>query len=328
MATSALQKEIERYVGETLHTPVRLTAMENVRHLPIYLTSDYQFYDVQLGNRKLVFMVRKDDAGTPAEIGKHLSQAQSKLFISVVFVTESLTAKNRSRLIKDAIPFVVPGNQLYIPELAIDLREHFRAQKVKAGEALTPVAQAVLFRHLLGIRKRDIITSDIAASLNYTSMSIGRAIDVLTDLGLASSEKVGRERHIQFELEGKVLFEHAKPLLRSPVRSLRYLKGVERFDNFRLAGESALARLTTLNPPGVKHYATTLLNWNEMQETGNVEEAGQDEADAVLEIWSYDPASLSKKMTVDPLSLYAQFMGHPDERIAMATEELLGTMNW
>ncbi|HTN41236.1 MAG TPA: hypothetical protein VLZ84_08810 [Asticcacaulis sp.] len=328
MAKSVLQKEIERYVGETLHTPVRLSAMENVRQLPIYLTADYRFFDVLLGNRKLVFMVRKDDAGTPAEIGKHLSQAQSKLFVPVVFVAESLTAKNRSRLIKGAIPFVVPGNQLYIPELALDLREHFRAKKVRAGEGLTPVAQAVLFRHLLGIRTRDVTASDIAGNLNYTPMSVGRAIDVLTDLGLATSDKVGRERHIHFELEGEALFERAKPLLRSPVRSLRYLTGAERFPNFRLAGESALARLTPLNPPGVKHYAASLAYWNNIQETEDVEEVDPEEAEAILEIWSYDPAPLARKMTVDPLSLYAQFMNHPDERIAMATDELLGTLNW
>jgi len=328
VAKSALQKEIESYVGETLHTPVRLTAMENVRQLPIYLTAEYKFYDVLVGNRRLAFMVRKDAAGTPAEIGKHLSQAQSKLLVPVVFVTESLTAKNRSRLIKDAIPFVVPGNQLYIPELAMDLREHFRAQKIKAGEALTPVAQAVLFRHLLGIRKREVTASDIAGNLNYTPMSIGRAIDVLTDLGLATSNKVGRERHIHFELEGKALFERAKPSLRSPVRSLRYLTGAERFPNFRLAGESALAKLTPLNPPEVKHFAASLAYWNEIQETEDVEEVDPDEAEAILEIWSYDPAPLARKMTVDPLSLYAQFMDHPDERIAMATDKLLGTLNW
>ncbi len=328
MAKSALQKEIERYVGETLHTPVRLAAMDNVRQLPIYLTTDYQFYDVQLGKRKLVFMVRKDDAGTPAEIGKHLSLAQSKLFMSVVFVTESLTPKNRSRLIKDAIPFVVPGNQLYIPELAIDLREYFRAQKVKAGEALTPAAQAVLFRHLLRIRKRDVTASDIAENLNYTPMSIGRAIDVLTDLGLATSDKVGRERHIHFEFEGEALFERAKPFLRSPVRSLRYLIGAERFPNFRLAGETALSRLTTLNPPSLKHYAASLAYWNEIQDTEDVEEVDPEEADSILEIWSYDPAPLARNATVDLLSLYVQFMDHPDERIAMAANEVLGKVNW
>lgn len=328
MTKSALQKDIERYVGETLHTPVHLAAKEKLPQLPIYLTSDYQFYDMQLGNRKLVLMVRRDDAGTPAEIAKHLNQAQSKLFVPVIFVTESLTAKNRSRLIKDAIAFIVPGNQLYMPELAIDLREHFRAQKVKAGEILTPAAQALLFRHLLRIRKQDVTASNIAEDLNYTPMSIGRAIDVLTDLGLATSDKVGRERHIHFKLEGKALFERAKPFLRSPVRSLRYLTGAERIPKFKIAGETALSSLTALSPPRVKHYAASLSYWNEIQDTKDVDEVAPEDADGILEIWSYDPAPLTTNATVDLLSLYARFMDHPNERIAMAASEMLGKVNW
>ena len=328
MTKSPFILELEGYVGETLHTPIRMTALANPGQLPVYLTSDYSLFDVQLGNRQLVFMVRKDDAGTPAEIAKHVSQVRSKLLTTTIFVTESLTAKNRSRLIKDGIPFIVPGNQLYIPELAMDLREHFRAQKVKAGEALTPVAQAVLFHHLLGIRKRAVKASDIAASLNYTPMSIGRAFDVLADLELASSEKIGRERHIRFEMEGRELFERAKSMLRSPVRSLRYLTGKQRWEGFKLAGESALAKLTSLSQPLINHYATTLENWNTVQEAEEIEEVDPEEADTILEIWSYDPAPLTDKWPVDPLSLYAQFWDHPDERVAMAAESALKEVIW
>jgi DNA-binding transcriptional ArsR family regulator len=328
MAKSALQKEIEHYVRETLHTSMRMSPLANARQLPVYLTADYQFFDVQLGGHHLVLMVRKDDASTPGEIGKHVAFVRSRLFATTVFVTESLTAKNRSRLIKDGIPFVVPGNQLYIPDLALDLREHFRAQKVKAGEALTPVAQAVLFHHLLGIRKREAIASDIAATLNYTPMSVGRAFDILTDLGLATSDKVGRERHIRFALTGTDLFERAKPMLRSPVRSLRYLTGKQRWEGFKLAGETALGRLTSLSPPAINHYATTLANWTLIKDEEEIEEVDPEEADTVLEIWSYDPVPLTDKWTVDALSLYAQFWDHPDERVAMAAEDLLGTLKW
>ena len=51
-------------------------------------------------------------------------------------------------------------------------------------------------------------------------------------------------------------------------------------------------------------------------------------ADALLEVWRYDPRSLGDDRIVDPLSLYAQFWDHPDERIAIAADELLQDVLW
>ena len=46
----------------------------------------------------------------------------------------------------------MPGNQLYMPDLAIDLREHFRARRRRRADILSPAAQAVLFHRLSHVR--------------------------------------------------------------------------------------------------------------------------------------------------------------------------------
>jgi hypothetical protein len=56
-----------------------------------------------------------------------------------------------------------------------------------------------------------------------------------------------------------------------------------------------------------------------------VDEYGENDA---IETWSYDPAGLSDKPVVDPLSLYTQFWDHRDERISMAAETLLEKLKW
>ena len=43
----------------------------------------------------------------------------------VVYVTEALASYERRHLIAKKVPFIVPGNQLYLPELGIDLRVPF-----------------------------------------------------------------------------------------------------------------------------------------------------------------------------------------------------------
>jgi hypothetical protein len=47
------------------------------------------------------------------------------------------------------IPFIVPGNQLYLPDLGLDLREYFRQRSPTAQSALSPSAQAMLITALL-----------------------------------------------------------------------------------------------------------------------------------------------------------------------------------
>jgi len=48
---------------------------------------------------------------------------QTKQKDDVVYVRTRMTAFNRKRLIEQKVPFIVPGNQMYLPTLAIDLRE-------------------------------------------------------------------------------------------------------------------------------------------------------------------------------------------------------------
>ena len=328
VATADLREGVEKYVSKTLHTDIQLRPMPDTSSLPPYLTHSYDFYQAPMKGQLLIFMIKTREGGTPAEWAKHLSSVREKKLEPTVFVAGSLSPHNRSRLIEQAVPFVIPGNQLYLPDLALDLRDHFLGSKTNTQEALTPAAQAVLFYHLLGFANEHQTSSQIAAKLGYTAMSISRAFDELTGAQLATTPKSGRERYIRYERDKKSLFDAAKPKLRTPVRSKRYagqdLDGL----GFKLAGEAALSRLSSLGYSEFPIYATTLTRWKSIREKYGLLEVAEDEAQTELEIWSYDPAALSETWTADPLSLYAQFWNHPDERVAMAAEDILGTVNW
>lgn len=66
-----------------------------------------------------------------------------------IYVTDALASYERKRLIEQKVPFIVPGNQLYLPELGIDLREYFRQRAGSAESPLSPSAQALLITALL-----------------------------------------------------------------------------------------------------------------------------------------------------------------------------------
>lgn len=319
---------LARYLGDTLHDRIPITEFPAARSLPSFLGRTYVLYEAWIAGRRCVFLAALNGTATPSDIAKHISLVRNTVDAIVVFATPSLSAHNRSRLIGQGVPFVVPGNQLYIPDLAMDLREHFRAPKQRHEDALSPAAQAVLFNHLLQYEDNATTPSLIAARLRYSAMSIGRAFDDLVASELAHTERHGKERHIRFKAEGRQLFEAARELLRSPVRSVRFVEG----DHFRAplkqAGETALAELTDLTSPPIRVFAVAASNWKAIAQASGFIETSQDQADFVVETWSYDPAALSNTDTVDPLSLYAQFRDHRDERVSMAAEHLLESIPW
>lgn len=319
---------LERYLEDTLHDRIVVEKFTNALGLPLFVERAYSLYKARIAGRQCVFLAALDRAATPSDIAKHVGLVRKTVNAIVVFAARSLSAHNRSRLIGKGVPFVVPGNQLYIPDLAMDLREHFRAPRERHEDGLSPAAQAVLFDHLLRHKENATIPSLIAARLRYSAMSIGRAFDDLVAAGVARTEKHGKERHIRFKAEGRQLFDAARDLLRSPVRAEKYVRGDHVEAPLKLAGESALAALTDLSQPSIVTYAVAAGDWKAIAQTARFVETSRDQADLVIETWSYDPAVLSDTDTADPLSLYAQFKNHGDERVSMAAEHLLENILW
>lgn len=324
----AFAETLERYLGDTLRTHAVVGEFASPHGLPSFLDRTYTFYETEIVGRRCILLTALSGAATPADIAKHIGLVRNATDAIIVFAAPSLSAHNRSRLISQGVPFIVPGNQLYIPDLAMDLRDHFRAPRQRNLDGLSPAAQAVLFDHLLQHHKDATIPSLIAARLNYSAMSIGRAFDDLVQAGVALTEKHGKERHIRFKSKGRQLFNAVRDLLRSPVRALKFVRSNHIQVPLKQAGESALAALTDLSRPAIPTFAIAASNWKATAQTFGFVDTSRDQADLVIETWSYDPAALSDTDIVDPLSLYVQFKDHRDERVSMAAEHLLENIAW
>ena len=346
MSETSIAEPLQSYLEVTLHNPVRLKPLEQAPGLPAFLDRMYRLLEGPLAGRRCVFLATVGDTSTPADIAKHVALVRSAVDAVVVFVAPSLSAYNRSRLIGRGVPFVVPGRQLYIPDLAMDLRERFGARPQRSANRLSPAAQAVLFHRLLRLDSDATTPSLIAPRLRYSAMSIGRAFDDLVNAGLADAEKRGKERHIRFTDERRQLFDAAHDLLRSPVRAEKFVRGghidrnghIDRDGNMvrdrginaplKHAGESALAQLTDLSPPLLNAFAVAAGDWKAVAKEREFVETDREDAARIVETWAYDPAGLSDARTVDPLSLYAQFREHRDERISLAADQLLRRVAW
>ena len=328
MPESPVIEVLKHYLEDTLHEPAKVAALKDAPSLPSFLFRMYRLHEGQIAGRPCVFLVSVDNAATPADIAKHIALVRPAVEGVVVFVTHRLSAYNRSRLISRGVPFVVPGKQLYIPDLAMDLRERFRTTRQRRLAGLSPAAQAVLFHRLLGRDENARTPSAVAARLRYSAMSIVRAFDELVNAGLAQTMRHGKERRIRFRAEGRQLFDASHDLLRSPVRAEKFVRDARLALPLKQAGHSALSVLTDLSPPPLETLAVAAKNWKSVVRTYGLVETDRDEAARIVHTWGYDPAALSDAQTVDPLSLYVQFRDHPDERVAMAAEQLLEGMTW
>jgi len=325
-SSAQFPRKLERYLGELLHRQVDIRPSKAATNIPTFIERTYLLLEAQILDRPCIIMARFDGEGTPADIAKHVGIVRNATGSIAAFATDTLSAYNRARLIGQSVPFVVPGNQLYLPDLAIDLREHFRAPRQHRTEGISPAAQTVLFHHILYPDQAMPTPSLLAERLHYSAMSIGRAFDDLVATGLADTVREGRERHIHFKESGRELLTEATAFLRTPVRSVKFVRAESSITSLKLAGESALSRLTELGHPRIDTFAVPAADWKTISQSLGLVETGRGEAGYCIETWSYDPAALSDADTVDPLSLYAQFHDHRDERIAMAAEQLLETL--
>jgi len=313
---------LKDYLVEVLDLQVKIQPWTKGNTLPFFLRDTYDFYETSLFKMSSLLVLAKEDVGpTPAKLKKHFMQIQKKTNRLCIFVQEGTTSYNRKRLIEHRIPFIIPGNQMYLPELGIDLREHFRAVK-SSKKLLSPATQALLIYVLLDQEGVAITPSKLSSVLGYTVMTMSRAFDELESAGIGEVIREGKERLLVFKESKKEIWENAKLLMRDPVKKRVWVKGKK---PKLFSGLSALAEGTMLAPPSTPVFAVSLNEWKKMEV---IKLPNREDAAFEVEIWHYDPSLFADRGIVDPFSLYLSLKGIEDERVEIALEEVMGKIEW
>ena len=319
----------ERYLKETLDIYLRPKKWKEAEKLPFFLRNLYAFFEVPILGTHCLAMVAKDEAEhTPATIRKHILQVQKKWSHEVIYVRQKVTAYNRKRLIEQKVPFVIPGNQMYLPFLGIDLREHFK--KIRATDSpWSPSTQVVVLYALRHDGEPRFTPKNLANRLGYTAMTMTRALDELEGAGLGQIFMEGRERVLRFDRNKKELWGNALERLRSPVKKRMWVKYSLNKPLGMKAGLSALAYYSTLAEPANPVFALEGKKWKGIKTDKNLRVLDIPEPYAcMLEIWSYPPELFAKSGVVDRFSLYLSMPANDDERVEAALEEMMEQVAW
>lgn len=295
-------------------------------NLPYFLTRQYALYHLTIGDTSFTAAFLQEEADfKPVQFIKHMRQIPTVEVDGLCVVAYSLPTYVRKRLIEKGISFIIPGVQMYLPALGMELRSRLVRKRSLSIERFSPATQVVLIHWLLGRIEGSVTPLELSKQLLYSAMTMSRAVDELVVTKVIQVERAGRERLVTFSENRRAIWEDVIPRLRNPVSKIvRIFENKLPRENVVAAGITALALRTILNEPAHPEYAISRVAWKALEKTGidiiPVEEPGT----CLLQVWCYDPKILEvDDGGVDPFSLFLSLQDEHDERTEMALDKLM-----
>lgn len=293
----------------------------NLNHFPNFIITRYRLQLVSLNMKPAIFLYPKTELEQIEILKKHIAKIENSENLPIVLILEQITVRQKEYLLREKIPFIVNGKQIYLPFMALYLQERCSAEKQSYKEIL-PSSQMLLL-HFIYCGSKELSTSQAAKDLKLTPTSISRASKQLEEMNLIKSKKIGVQKILFSDISPKMLFQNAEKKLLNPVKRTIYVPK----DSIKLelleSGYLALAEYSMLNMPNVKCYATNQpALWTKIQ-TNRLQDS---QSQAAIEIWRYDPRRLSHKKTVDELSLALALKEDSDERVEEAVKDMLNNL--
>ena len=286
--------------------------------LPNDLNSRYYFKPVFLSGKKAVFVYTKGEPEAVNAVKKHMNRIENIDESSAVLVLDSVTSRYKEYLIREHIPFIVEGKQIYLPFMAVYLQERCDSDKT-ADSRLIPSAQLMLLNYIYnGCGEQT--SASAAERLGLTATSVSRASRQLVKLGILKSKTIGVQKILYTDKTPAELFEFSKKYLLNPVKKTIYVSKSEINEKLVYGSYSALAEYSMLNPSQPEYFAAKSISKYEKTASGKLYDQTEQ---CAVELWRYDPEILSDGNCADRLSVALSLRDSVDERIEEAVEEML-----
>lgn len=288
------------------------------KSMPNFIISRYRIKKVTLDGKAALFVYPKEELDSVDAVKKHLDRIQKVEGVPAVLILDRLTYRQKQYLLRDHIPFVVEGKQIYLPFMAVYLQERGDGERQEITTML-PSAQ-VLLLYYINHGCGELLTSEACHDLGFTATSISRASRQLEEMGLIQAEKRGVQKILYSDKTPRALFAATKDTMESPVKRTIYVPRKEINDQLLLGGYSALSEYTMMNPPVVECFATDSISALKRAASGKLHNS---EDQCEVQLWRYDPRKLAAGNSVDRLSLALALAKDRDERVEEALEEML-----
>ena len=327
-----LKEYIHQILGKDLE--IKELPKDYANKLPFVFKNNFNFYVTHLHNHELILVqVNKEDAFNATQLRQQVLAIQKVLDKRIIIVTEDITTINRKRLIDQKISFIVPGKQMFLAELLIDIQDFNKAKEFQKEFQLLPSAQLILLYQIL--HKEDDLSQytfkELAEKFQYTQMGITKAIENLKRLAIV--EVVGtKEKNIMFENDTQKLWKNIEKHLINPVFKTVYVDEKPTIKMY-CSNTTALEEYSDMNPSRLEYLAIEKNKFYELKKNNQLVNLNNESGNYALEVWKYNPElitkGITKKNNVDPLSLYISLKdGFIDERTDMALDQIIEKYVW
>ncbi|MEG0837817.1 MAG: hypothetical protein RSE01_01580 [Akkermansia sp.] len=289
--------------------------------LSFSLQHRYQYLVAEVGSVSLILAIdclQQDQAlSTPRAYLSDYRELERIFAQPVAFLLpERANVAYCRRLVRAQIPFLSRHGEIYVPRLMLKLQQpdENRTSFRPAPAKLSPSTQVVLLRQFLFGDIAGLNLRQTARLLQYTPMGIYKAKEELVAYGLCEYKGTRRASSFSFPPPSHELWEKALLVMKTPVKEERYVRWESNVDHFfLLAGVTALSRHTLI----ADDRLPTIAAYRYAEEVKNLPAVHEEEASAILQLWSYDPRKLVNIpfSSVDLLSLYLSLKDDLDERI-------------
>lgn len=300
----------------TFGIQVQYENWEKQNALPLYISADYKFQKATLNDCRCIILSPKAKLVTIPALKKQIQKIQELDNVPVVLNLQSISFYRKKNMIENKIPFIT-SKQIYLPFMGTLLTKG-KDEPKETKKFMFSTQQLVLL--YLYSNKPKFYISEATEKLPYTAMTLSRAVKQIESVNLFYITKDGVNRVIESKYHRRELFEKAKKYMSTPVRVSGYIDKNKLTKDMVIAGDTALARITMLNPSRVETYAVYSKIFNKKS---LMSELVDPENQVRIEVWEYDPKQFSKDDMADALSIALSFFDNEDERIEEAVDELV-----
>ncbi|MDE7420528.1 MAG: MarR family transcriptional regulator [Muribaculaceae bacterium] len=308
--------------------PEKIKAMELQptikKKIPFGLSGAYDYYQTEIYNKPFIIAgVGDDDENmAPTVLARQKEVLLKQTGIIPVFVFNKIASYLFHRYTKSNIDIVVGNRQLFLPSIFLVVSREKPEQHKEPEKPPVLFQLAVLF-HLEKENIDGITMQTLAEKLKTSYATVNRGIRWMKEKGFVTLSG-GKEKQIQFNYQGKDLWEKALPYLETPVDFIVYTPELGISENGLVSEQNALAEYSLLNggpyriavsKEEYKNLKKKDIYWDPFGEAG-------------IEVWKYDPALLSGTGVVDKLSLYLLLKDYEDERVQIELENMINDIIW
>ena len=291
---------------------------DSFKSIPNFILERYKLQKVELDGMKAIFIYPLEEIDSTDAIKKHMGRIQKAEGAPAVLILEHLSYRRKEYLLRDHIPFIVDGKQIYLPFMAVYLQERGDSEKLTITEML-PSAQLLLLYYIYhGCGQMQ--TAEAGRKLGFTSTSISRASKQLEEMGIVNIEKRGTQKILYTDKSPRELFAATKDIMPNPVKRTVYVADEKITGTLLLSGYSALSEYSILNPPTTECFAADSISKWEKMASGRIYNADKQHE---IQLWRYSPDKIAVGNCVDRLSLALTLNTDRDERVESAREEML-----